>query len=76
MQSVKMLLRQVGVPSKELDIISAGDLDEYIQYQFTSQGYKLHTTHYVGDVRDSSGGVVGYKVMLWFTRDEQKAKVA
>lgn len=71
MQEIKMLVRQVGVPNAEMDIISADDLNEYIAYQLTSQGYRLHSTHYLGEVKDNSSVTVGYKVMLWFVKDDE-----
>ena len=75
MQSVKLVVRQVGIPNVALDIISEADLNEYIKYQLASQGYKLFDTHYLSEVKDANGSTQGYKFALWFTADEEvKAK--
>lgn len=70
MQSVRLLVRQIGISNSELNIISESELNEYIDYQFTSQGYELHSEHYLGDVRDGNGNIQGYKFALWFVKPE------
>lgn len=71
MQSVKLLVRQIGNPNPELSIISEPELNEYIDYQLTSQGYELHSTHYLSDVKDPNGNVQGYKFALWFVKPSE-----
>ena len=76
MQSVKMLLRQVGNPTGDGQIISSQELEEYIKFNFTSNGYEVNSTHYLGEVKDHEGNTQGYKVLLWFAKNEAEAKQA
>lgn len=71
MQSVRLLIRQIGISNPELNIISEPELNEYIDYQFTSQGYDLHSQHYLGDVKDGNGNIQGYKFALWFVKPSE-----
>jgi hypothetical protein len=72
MQSIKMLLRQVGSPSAGGDIISGEDLEEYVRFNYGAQGYELHSTHYLGEVKNDQGATQGYRVMLFLTKDEEE----
>lgn len=79
MQSVKLFMRQVGVSNPMLDVKGVGQVEEEIAYQFPD--YELKDTHYLGDVRNDSNQVVGYKVLFVFVKnvetrqaDETKAK--
>ena len=71
MQSVKFIMRQIGIPNGEAGVVSAAEFEEEVEYKFTSQGYEIHTAHYLGDVRDGSGNVLGYKELLIFVKDEE-----
>lgn len=74
MQSIKMVMRQVGYPNKEFDVISPEDFSEYVAYQFPD--HKLDSSHYLGEVKNTNGSVIGYKMMLVLTKDEEtRAKV-
>ena len=77
MQSIRFVVRQIGIPSVPLDIISAQDTGEYLEYQYTSQGYDLKSEHFLGEVRDALGSLQGYRFGLWFVKNEEvKAKKA
>jgi hypothetical protein len=72
MQSVKLVVRRVGVPTPELDVISVGDLEEYIQYQLTSQGYILKgTPEKLEEIKNQAGGVVGWTFAMWFVKSDE-----
>lgn len=76
MQEVKVVVRQIGIPDVQLDVISPDDLNEYVAYQYTSQGYNLvGVPNYLGEVKNGNGNVVGWKFALWFARDEAATKV-
>ena len=75
MQSIKTILRQIGNPSAGGDVISGDDLEEYVKFNFGSQGYKLHSTHYLGEVKNDQGATQGFRVMLFLVKDEPEAKV-
>ena len=53
MQSIKTVMRAIGTPDAGLDVYSVQDVADYLEYQYTSQGYKLHSTHYLGEVLNS-----------------------
>lgn len=74
MQSVKLYMRQVGNRNAEAGIISAADFEEEVEYKFTSKGYEMKGSHYLGDIRDSGGGSIGYKILVIFTKDEAPAE--
>lgn len=59
MQSIRTVVRQLGTPNPQLDIYSADEISEYLQYQYP--GYELKDSHYLGEVKDGSGNVQGYK---------------
>jgi hypothetical protein len=63
-------MRQVGIPNSESGVVSAAKFEEEIEYKFTSNGYELHDSHFLGDVRDASGNSLGYKMMMVFVKDE------
>lgn len=71
MQSIKFVVRQIGISHKGLGIESAEDAEQYIQYQYLSQGYRVQSTHYLGEVKgERAGDVLGYKVMLILVKDD------
>lgn len=74
MQSVKPYMRQIGIPNGEVGVISAAEFEEEIEYKFTAKGYEVHSTHYLGDVRDGSGNTLGYKVLMIFVKDDAPAE--
>ena len=75
MQTVKLVVRQIGVPNAQLDIYSVEDTSEYIAYQYGSQGYVLKDSHYLGEAKDAQGSTQGYRMMFVLTKDEEaKAK--
>jgi hypothetical protein len=63
-------MRQVGIPNAEAGVITAAAFEEEIEFRFTSNGYTLHDSHFLGDVRDASGNSLGYKMMMVFVKDE------
>ncbi len=71
MQSIKLVMRQVGKTNPELDIVSASEATDFIEYQYGSQGYVLSASHYLGEVKDGQGLVLGYKMMFVLTKDEE-----
>ena len=71
MQSVKLVVRQIGIPNVALDIVSPEDASTYIEYQYGSKGYVLASSHYLGEVKDAQGSVQGYKVMFVLTKNEE-----
>lgn len=75
MQEVKFVLRQVGVPNPQLNIISIEELSEYIAFNLTSQGFKLFSTDFLGNVAGDAGAVQGYKYGLWFTKESDEPAV-
>lgn len=74
MQSVKTVVRQLGIPSKELDVQSAEDVAAYLEYQYTSQGYELNSVQFLGDVKNASNSTVGYKFAYHFVKNVPEAK--
>ena len=75
MQSIKIVVRQIGIPNVSADIYSAEDTSEYIQYQYGAKGYELKDSHYLGEVKGAEGSTVGYKVMFVLVKDEEVKKV-
>ena len=74
MQKVKLFMRQVGNPDPALGVISVGDLEDELE-KYTSQGFALFETHYLGEVR-TDHGAVGFKVLFVLVKDEETAEVA
>lgn len=68
MQSIKVVVRQIGNPNPVWDVVSAQEASDYIEYQYGSQGYVLSNSHYLGEVKDGNGAVQGYKVMFILTK--------
>lgn len=69
MQSVKVYVRQVGLQNKELDIVSAEDLSLEIEYKYTSVGYVLQSSSWLGEVKNGNGDTLGYKVGFVFVKE-------
>ena len=74
MQSIRIVVRQIGIPDVNADILSPEDTSEYIQYQYGAKGYELKDSHYLGEVKGAEGATVGYKVMFVLTKDEEAKK--
>lgn len=68
MQSIKVVVRQIGNSNPAWDVVSAQEASDYIEYQYGSQGYVLSNSHYLGEVKDGNGVVQGYKVMFVLTK--------
>jgi hypothetical protein len=76
MQKVRLFLRQVGVPDPNLSVISADDFNVELEYQYLSQGYVVADSHYLGEVKNSSGSNQGYRFALILVKDEGDRVVA
>jgi hypothetical protein len=63
-------MRQVGIANAEANVKGISEVEEEIEFKFTSAGYALQASHYMGDVKDASGNTPGYKMMFVFTKDE------
>ena len=72
MQSVKITMRQIGVPNPQMDIISSEEFENHIEFNFTTNGYEVQDTHYLGAVVDGSGNAVGYKVLFVMVKNEEE----
>lgn len=71
MQSVKFVMREVGTPG--LDRITAAEFEEYLQYQFLSDGYEIFNQH--TDPIFEGTDFKGYRVFVTLTKNEEiKAK--
>lgn len=75
MQSVKHIVRQIGVPNNipadQGGIMSGQEYDDYVEYNLTSNGYVLHTSHYLG----LADGGAGFKVMEVYVKEEDVAQL-
>jgi len=70
MQSIKFVMREVGVPSETR--ISAEDFAEYVQYQFLSEGYRVFTQQADPLYGDNSHQFLGYRILLTLVKDEEE----
>jgi hypothetical protein len=72
MADVKIVVRNVGIPNKGLDIYSPETVSEYLKYQYPD--YDLHETHYLGEVKsgDPKTGTQGWKVMFVLKRSAEE----
>lgn len=71
MQSVKLAVRNVGNPHGALGVVTAQQLEQDIEYNFTSKGYELKESHYLGAVPNPEGnGIQGYKFAFVFVKDD------
>lgn len=71
MQKVRIALRTVGIPSKGLGVESGSDASKSLEDEYTSDGYVIQNSLHVGDVKDTNGNVLGYKLMFVFVKDEE-----
>lgn len=71
MQKVKIVLRVVGTPSAGLGVVSGEEAGKTIEEKYTSDGYVIQNSFYVGDVKDANGNVLGYKLMFVLVKDEE-----
>lgn len=67
MQSVKFVMREVGLPG--MSRISAEEFEEYLQYQFLSQGYRVFSQH--NDPIMNGTDFLGYRVFMTLVKDEE-----
>ena len=71
MQSVKVAIKNIGVPHAGLGVVSQEQLDQELQYNYLSQGYGLQNTHYLGAVPNADGtGIQGYKFAFVFVKND------
>ena len=75
MQSVKLFMRQIGVPNPSMGVVSAEEAESDLEFNYLSNGYKLFATHDLGSVRDASQNEVGYKLMFVVVKDEETPAV-
>lgn len=68
MLSVKVAVRQIGIPNAGADIFSPEQVEQDFAYKYSD--YVLQNTHYLGEVKDSHNVVLGYKVMFVFVKNE------
>ena len=76
MQSLRLVVRQIGEPSPAQDVFSAQQVAEYIEYNYLSDGYRMQETHYLGEVKDPKGNLMGWKVMFVLVRDADTDSVS
>jgi hypothetical protein len=74
MQSIKLVMRQIGVPNPETDIVSVQEVEYYLDTEFLANGYDVKNEHYLGSVKDASGNDVGYKVLFVLVKNETPEK--
>jgi len=72
MQSIKVVMREIGDTP---NAISPADLDEYIKYQLTSEGYEIWK-QVEGEIRDQDGRFLGYRLLFTFVKEEEPVKSA
>jgi hypothetical protein len=72
MQSIKLVMRQIGVPNPETDIVSVQEVEYYLDTEFLANGYDVKSEHYLGSVKDASGNDVGYKVLFVLVKTEEE----
>lgn len=63
MQQTRNIIRQIGIPNPELNIISEDEFQQYLEYQYYSQGWEFVTSHFLGEIKSHVGEVIGYKIM-------------
>jgi len=73
MQSVKFVMREVGIPSETR--ISADDFAEYVQYQFLAEGYKVFAQQADPLYGENSHQFLGYRILLTLVKDEEEVSV-
>lgn len=64
---VKIVMRQVGVPSADGSIISGEDFEQYLEFNYLSNGYKIENT----SVMPIAGGL-GFTIFMVLTREYEK----
>lgn len=68
MQPVRVAFRQIGVPNHAADVYSPEEVEQDLAFKYAD--YDLFNTHYMGEVKDKQGNVVGYKVMFIFVQSQ------
>ncbi len=68
MQSIKFVMREIGVPSETR--ISAEDFAEYLQYQFLSDGYEVFAQKADPLYGENSNQFLGYRILLTLIKNE------
>ena len=62
MQSVKLFMRAVGDSAP--GVVPVSELEDELEYKYLSHGYEVFETHYLGEVRNDTGNILGYKVLF------------
>lgn len=60
MQEVKLVMRNVGVPNPQENIISSVDFEQYLEYTYLSNGFKVNTT----SITQIVGGFTVFMVLI------------
>ena len=61
---VKQVIRYISnVPDPQNARYSVAEVDDYISYWITKQGYKLFNTHYLGEVLDTETSTKAFGFM-------------
>ncbi len=66
MQSVKIVMREIGLPDGK-DIFSSQEVSDYLDFQYLSRGYRIQETHYLGTANPEA---TGYKLLFILVKDE------
>ncbi len=74
MQEVKLFVRFFGIPNPGMGVVSPEEAEDELEYKWLSQGFKVFSTHYMGEV-NPSGEVIGYKLLLVLVRDTEVAPI-
>lgn len=72
MQTVKYLMRQVGIPNPETGVISVEDFEAYLKFQFLDDGFEVHTATMQPLMHE--GRTVGDRVSMVLVKNEPTAK--
>lgn len=68
---IKFVMGQIGIPNAEYDVVSSDEFEEEVEYKYPE--YRLFASHYLGEVRNLQGTVIGYKMMLVLVKDSEQA---
>lgn len=79
MQEAKYYLRAIGDvskdPTRSHGIVSAADAEADLGHNYLSNGWKIHSVHYVGAIRDEKGNEIAYRMYHVLTRDDHEVPV-
>lgn len=62
MQSVKNVLRTIGQENPAKGVVSAEQAEMHLA-ALAKEGYELHSTMYLGSIRDDKNLEIGYRVL-------------